>query len=306
MTADSLIRSRVLNLQVDAAPNVSALDSRKALSGQASGKGGCTLEFINNSTLPLNMLALPKLMTIYARTENHMMPGSRFKFFPGMGAYDIHAVITDGQNNWTSVGEASWGLTKYGTGYIVSVAVGAGTAGAIATTATLFITGILATVVAPVALPFIAVGTWWGTAVLSSMTVYALTDKVMDIVKDKIESVERNHTRDASLLSEMSGISDLPNSHPDHLFVFDHVVTEEPVREAFALSYPDVDTSRLVITRRQAEVYFSSMLSDFQEWHTIRGYNRAFLLKGGFTPPVTFSGTSWSKTEFEPLVSGKY
>jgi len=276
------------------------------VNGSTYRKGnGCTLTFINNGTLPINMLALPRLMTLYARTENHMMPGAKFTFFPGMGAYDIHTVITDGQNNWTSVGESTWGLTKYGTGYLVSIAVGAGTAGTIATTASLFVTGILATVVAPAALPFIAFGTFWGTALLSSMTVYALTDKAMDVVKDKVVDVVRNETRDASVLSELRGIADLPNSHPDHLFLFDNVVTEEPVRAAFALSYPGVNTSRLVITRRQAEVYFTSMVSDFTVWKVIKGYNRGFLIKGGFTLPEMLPGTSWSKTTFEPLVMGE-
>lgn len=271
-----------------------------------SRKGkGCTLTFVNNATLPINLLALPTLMTLYARTENYMMPGATFSFFPGMGAYDIHAVITDGQNNWTSVGETTWGLTKYGTGYVVGIAVGAGAAGTIATTATIFVTGILAAVVAPPALPFIAFGTFWGTAFFSSMTVYALTDKAMDIVKDKIVDVVSNETRDARVLSELQGFSDLPNSHPDHLFLFDTVVTEEPVRAAFALSYPGVDTSRLVITRRQAEIYFTSMVSDFKEWAVIKGYTRSYLIKGGFTQPERVPGTTWRKTGFEPLVMGE-
>lgn len=132
-----------------------------------------------------------------------------------------------------------------------------------------------------------------------------MTDKAMDVVKDKLVDVVRNETRDASVLSELQGIADLPNSHPDHLFLFDSVVTEEPVRAAFALSYPGVNTSRLLITRRQAEVYFTSMVSDFKVWKVIKGYSRGFLIKGGFTLPELLPGTMWSKTTFEPLVMGE-
>ena len=58
---------------------------------------------INNSSLPLNFLALPKLAQIYAHTKNRVIPGEKFAFLAALGAYDLHVTVQDGRNDWYQV-----------------------------------------------------------------------------------------------------------------------------------------------------------------------------------------------------------
>ncbi len=61
------------------------------------------LSVINNSSLPLNFLALPKLAQIYAHTKNRVIPGEKFAFLAALGAYDLHVTVQDGRNDWYQV-----------------------------------------------------------------------------------------------------------------------------------------------------------------------------------------------------------
>jgi len=261
---------------------------------------------INNATVPLNILALPKLLTLYATSANELLPGDNFSFVPSMGAYDFRIVIHDGNNTWNNVDEFTWGLTKDGVSYVVSLAAGAGvtaaTGSTIAVGVTAAVTTALASILAPPVLVPIAIATFWGTAIVSSMAVTALTCNAMDWVMDRMKELEvQSNTGEIRDLDEMEGLAGTPADHPDRLLLFTDVVTDRPVVDAFRSSYPLINVSRVVLTRRNAEIYLSAMMSEFKEWKWSKGFNRKFMIQGGFTLPEPLTPTTWLKTEFEAL-----
>lgn len=273
----------------------------------SSTLGDFRFTLINNATIPLNILAMPKIMTLHVASENEVLPGDNFSFVPGMGVYDIHIVIHDGNNTWDNLGEATWGLTKDGVSYVVSAALGVGTSGGIALGVTAAVTTVLAPVLAPPILAPVAIATLWGTAIVSSMAVTALTGNAMNWVMDRMKVLDsKSINREIGDLDEMEGQAGRPADHPERLLLFTDVVTERPVVEAFRSSFPNIDVSRVVLTRTNAEAYLSAMMSEFKEgWKWSNGLHKKFLIQGGFTLPkplvclTTF--TTWLKTEFEPL-----
>ena len=118
---------------------------------------------INNSSLPLNFLALPKLVQIYAHTKNRVRPGEKFSFLAALGAYDLHVTVQDGQNDWYQASETTWGLTKEGIALSINIATGAGITGSLAITAATAVTASLtAMAAAPLTITLAATATgWW-------------------------------------------------------------------------------------------------------------------------------------------------
>eukprot|EP00930_Biecheleria_cincta_P044954 TRINITY_DN30973_c0_g1_i3.p1 TRINITY_DN30973_c0_g1~~TRINITY_DN30973_c0_g1_i3.p1 ORF type:complete len:365 (-),score=22.63 TRINITY_DN30973_c0_g1_i3:127-1221(-) len=287
-------------------PQFSSLQSMQNSTEALLSGGNITFTLINNSSLPLNVLALPKILSLYGVSSNKLMPNQQFVFVPGMAVYDFHAVISDGENDWNNAGAATWALTKSGTSYVVEVAVGAGTSGTIALGASAFVSTALAAVaVAPALISVAAFATFWGTAYLSSMTVSALVKNAMDVVRDKLEKIGRNGTFEIYQLDKMEGLENKPVDHPDRLLRFTDVVTETLVLETFKSSFPAVDVGHVVMTRRHAEAYFSAMVSEFKDWGLAKGFDRKWLLQGGFTLPKALGLSNWSKTSFEPLRLGE-
>ena len=146
---------------------------------------------INNSSLPLNFLAFPKLAQIYAQTKNRVAPGERFGFLAALGAYDVHVTIQDGQNDWYQETETTWGLTKEGLSLSISLATGAGITGSLAVTAAAAVTASLtAAAAAPVAITLAATATFWGVAVFSSMACSFLSEVSVNFLREQLEEVE--------------------------------------------------------------------------------------------------------------------
>ena len=101
-----------------------------------------------------------------------------------------HANLVDlGENRWRPTGEATWGLVKYGTSFAVNIASASSSVG-IGLVASAAVSGMLATLVAPVVLPFIVAGTFVGTYYASQMTISSLTEGAMDFARKKLTEVE--------------------------------------------------------------------------------------------------------------------
>ncbi|CAJ1416532.1 unnamed protein product [Effrenium voratum] len=156
----------------------------------SSNRSALRFSIINNSSLPLNLLALPKLARVYAHTQNNVQPGERFSFFAALGAYDLHATIQDDHNDWYQVNEMSWGVTKDGVALTLGLAAGAGVTGTLALTASAAVTATLATAAAPLVVTLAATATFWGVAVFSSMACSFLSEISMDFLREQMEEVE--------------------------------------------------------------------------------------------------------------------
>ena len=81
------------------------------------------------------------------------------------------------------------------------------------------------------------------------------------------------------------------------------------MRDAFAVSFPDVNVEYVLMTMATAERYLASMQSRFSQWKTIRGAERRFVIAGGFmnptkTPRAT-QNEPWTVIEFIPLQMGE-
>ena len=74
----------------------------------SSSHSALRFSIINNSSLPLNLLALPKLARVYA--QNNVQPGERFSF-AALRAYDLHAIQDDHNDEINEMSRTSWGVT---------------------------------------------------------------------------------------------------------------------------------------------------------------------------------------------------
>lgn len=349
---------------------------------------------VNNASVPLNFLALPKLANVYAHTQNRVQPGGKFSFLAALGAYDIHVIIQDGHNDWYQATETSWGLSKEGLAFTVSaIAQGAGLGSLAVGAAAIATAGLSAVAAGPLLITLGAQAAFWGVTAFSSMACSYLADKSVEYLRQQLVDVEHNttnvtnahdlmhHERGMQLLDlsqnfkarEDSTVfedgvkylcccrkptslpdascelfradgpsktwfsSGCPNiagdgympwwkSHggrcvvtrspfspsakgPDRLVPFKTVVREGTVRDAFAVSFPDVNVEYVLMTMATAERYLASMQSRFSQWKTIRGAERRFVIAGGFmnptkTPRAT-QNEPWTVIEFIPLQMGE-
>eukprot|EP00435_Cladocopium_sp_Y103_P008290 s4422_g2.t1 len=159
---------------------------------------------INNSSLPLNFLALPKLAQIYAHTKNRVRPGEKFSFLAALGAYDLHVTVQDGQNDWYQASETTWGLTKEGISLSISIAAGAGITGSLAVTAAAAVTASLTAVAAPLTITLAATATFWGVAVFSTMACSFLSEVSVNFLREQLEEVEGQSDGIERLRSELN------------------------------------------------------------------------------------------------------
>ena len=159
---------------------------------------------INNASLPLNFLALPKVARVYAHTQNQVQPGEKFSCLAALGAYDLHVIVHDGQNDWYQASETTWGLTKEGLSWTISIASGAGV-GQLAVGAAAAVTASLtAAAAAPLVITMAATATFWGVAVFSSMACSFLTDVSIDFVRQQLDDMQQNATHEQDLsINEM-------------------------------------------------------------------------------------------------------
>merc|ERR1712187_786138 len=51
--------------------------------------------------------------------------------------------------------------------------------------------------------------------------------------------------------------------------------------------------------------YLSATIAEFKDWAWAKGFNRQWLLQGGFTPPISLGSTAWWITTFEGLKLGE-
>lgn len=160
---------------------------------------------INNPSLPLNFLALPKLVQIYAHTKNRVRPGEKFSFLAALGAYDLHVTVQDGQNDWYQASETTWGLTKEGIALSINIATGAGITGSLAITAATAVTASLTAVAAaPLTITLAATATFWGVAVFSTMACSFLSEVSVDFLREQLEEVEGQSDGIEQLRSELN------------------------------------------------------------------------------------------------------
>ena len=96
---------------------------------------------------------------------------------------------------------------------------------------------------------------------------------------------------------------------PDRLVPFKTVVREGTVRDAFSVSFPDLNVEYVLMTMATAERYLASMQSRFSQWKAIRGAERRFVIAGGFMNPSKMPRTTqdepWTVIEFMPLQMGE-
>eukprot|EP00930_Biecheleria_cincta_P084053 TRINITY_DN73548_c0_g1_i1.p1 TRINITY_DN73548_c0_g1~~TRINITY_DN73548_c0_g1_i1.p1 ORF type:complete len:720 (-),score=70.14 TRINITY_DN73548_c0_g1_i1:481-2640(-) len=268
----------------------------------AATSGRIYLELINNSSLPINLLLQPDLLPVYAEAKNHLSPGLKVSFVPFMGYYQYHVVLDDGNNTWESVDEWTWSLTKYSVTKTFSKIIDFLATKELALVATAAISAKLAPFLAPAALMAVTTAFGVGTVFTTGMAVSALTNGAMDMIRDLIKRLQTLPAL-PRLGSLESGIFN--RTDPNRLLRFDDVVTENSVRSSFAALHPTVDTSKVLLTQRFAEVYMHALLADFRKQVWAGRSSRTFIVTGGFTEPVQVPGTHWWKTTFEPLSFGE-
>ena len=349
---------------------------------------------VNNASVPLNFLALPKLANVYAHTQNRVQPGGKFSFRAALGAYDIHVIIHDGQNAWYQATETSWGLSKEGLAFTVSaIANGAGLGSLAVGAAAIATAGLSAVAAGPLLITLGAQAAFWGVTAFSSMACSYLADQSVEYLRQQLADVEHkttNATNARDLMRHESGMqlldlsqnfkaredsavfedgvkylcccrkstnladascelcradgpsktwfsSGCPNlagdgympwwksaggrclvtrspfspsaDGPDRLVPFKTVVREGTVRDAFSVSFPDLNVEYVLMTMATAERYLASMQSRFSQWKAIRGAERRFVIAGGFMNPSKMPRTTqdepWTVIEFMPLQMGE-
>lgn len=272
-------------------------------------QGSFRFKFINNSTLPLNILALPKYYRLYSTSKNEVAPKDAFEFFPSLGAYTIDVVINDGNNGWVDSVEAGWGMAKDGVKIVAGVAAGSvvGTSGVLATGAATIVGGAVATVAWPAVLTTMVVGAaFWGVAMLSSMACSMLTESSLDFVRNRVSDVLKK-AKDAPDNSQ-DDFSKLPASWREKYVRFSDVVTEGPVQEATRIAMPELDQQNTLLTNDAAKGYINAMQMKFSDWVTIKNTARHFVLTGGFSNPTKLKdpiGHHWTILDFVPLYMGE-
>lgn len=284
---------------------------------------GFNFHILNNSSLPLNILALPKALRVYAASSNNVQPGQSFNLVAVMGAYDFDVTIHDGENGYNNYGQAGWGLLKDGTTVIVATAAGAGLTGTLAISAAAIVTATLTSwAIAPTAIVAGTVATFLGVAVMSSMAVSALTETSMDFALNRFEKLLKNHGDDIKGKKQLQNDSSVHELHDEAMFKFNLVVTETPVREAFLSTFPHLDLEKVIMDKATAHSYFKSMQSQFSDWKIAKGATRTFAIAGGFMNPVpvdleddssvevgylgaAYSSVDFTRVSFAPLALGE-
>eukprot|EP00929_Paragymnodinium_shiwhaense_P078503 TRINITY_DN40707_c0_g1_i1.p1 TRINITY_DN40707_c0_g1~~TRINITY_DN40707_c0_g1_i1.p1 ORF type:complete len:586 (+),score=132.98 TRINITY_DN40707_c0_g1_i1:138-1895(+) len=267
---------------------------------------GIELNFVdfsvkNNATFPLNMLALPSLLRVYATTKNGMKNDEVHEFSAIMGQYDLYFVIDDGSNHWTPTVQAGWGLMKDGMAVAVGMAVGAGFSGALATAAWTTATASLALAGWPAAV--VTAGAWLafgGAAVVTSLAATSLTEQSMELVALSLDKLKR----------EKRPV--LGGAGKDELFLFDSVVKSEEVRRLVEKTLPEEvgGVKNVMMTKKTAEGYFTALENYFHDKYTVRADPRHFIVTGGFVLPdppekkKVFGETLW-RIDFVPLMIGE-
>ena len=192
MHVSCLIVAHVLGLTAGLRSEVA--DLTKPTSGE--NRSAFQFSIINNASVPLNFLALPKLARIYAQTQNRVEPGGKFSFLAALGAYDLHVTIHDGQNDWYQASETTWGLTKEGLSFSISIASGAGVGTLAVSAAAAVTTSLTAAAWAPLVITLAASATFWGVAAFSSMACSFVTDVSLQWIRKQLEDMGQNSTEE--------------------------------------------------------------------------------------------------------------
>ncbi|CAK0878239.1 unnamed protein product [Prorocentrum cordatum] len=220
-----------------------------------------------------------------------------------MAAYTFYAVISDGSNAFSQVGQTSWELSKAGASYALESAVYATVATDIATGVAATAAAATATIVAaPAVAASVGVATLWGTAMCSSMAFSSLTGSSMDWARQRMEQLGRQR--------RVAAARDVPavfeGTEYVEAFCFHDVVTDEIVRDAFCEAFPTIATGDVVMTRDDAQAFFAAMDRKYSDWRVVQSFrDRFFVVTGGFSEPEPIPGTRWQRTRFAPLAFGE-